>query len=121
MRKLWLVVYHANEDAFKLNSLDDIRSFGPDVCDYLGCLSRIWTGSRVRGRFAPVSPTRLSMWACLVGIAFKKSEAVRQAVKRDLISASLFEECSAQLVREKGHSPHIMDVFFCVQWLRWRA
>ena len=52
------------------------------------------------------------MWACLVGIAFKKSEAVRQAVKRDLISASLFEECSAQLVREKGHSPHIWDVFF---------
>ena len=52
------------------------------------------------------------MWACLVGIAFKKSEAVRQAVERDLISASLFEECSAQLVREKGHSPHIWDAFF---------
>ena len=111
VRKLWLVVYHANEDAFKLNSLDDIRSFGPDVCDYLGCLSRMWAGSRVRSRFAPVSPTRLSMWACLVGIALKKSEAVRQAVKRDLISASLFEECSAQLFREKGHSPHVWDVF----------
>ena len=36
---------------------------------------------------------------------------MRQAVKRELISASLFEECSAQLVREKGHSPHIWDVF----------
>ena len=47
----------------------------------------------------------------MVGIAFKKSEPVRQAVKRELISASLFEECSAQLVREKGHSPHIWDVF----------
>ena len=47
----------------------------------------------------------------MVGIAFKKSEAVRQAVKSDLISASLFEECSSQLVWEKGHSPHIWDVF----------
>ena len=65
----------------------------------------------MRSCFAPVSPTRLSMWACLVGTAFKKSEPVRQAVKRDLISASLFEECSAQLVREKGHSPHVWDVF----------
>ena len=110
VRKLWLQVYHANEDAFKINSLDEIRSFGPDVCDYLSCFSRLWSGCRVRSCFAPVSPTRLSMWACLVGIAFKKSEAVRQAVKRDLISASLFEECSAQLVREKGHSPHIWDV-----------
>ena len=111
VRKLWLQVYHANEDAFKINSLDEIRSFGPDVCDYLSCFSRLWSGCRVRKSFAPVSPTRLSMWACLVGIAFKKSEAVRQAVERDLISASLFEECSAQLVREKGHSPHIWDVF----------
>ena len=111
MRKLWLLVYHANQDAFKLNSLDAIRSFGPDVCEYLSCFSRMWQASRVRRCFEPVSPTRLSMWACLVGIAFKKSEAVRQAVKRDLISASLFEECSAQLVREKGHSPHVWDVF----------
>ena len=111
MLKLWLLVYHANQDAFKLNSLDAIRSFGPDVCEYLSCLSRLWKGSRVRRCFEPVSPTRLSMWACLVGIAFKKSEAVRQAVKSDLISASLFEECSAQLVWEKGHSPHVWDVF----------
>ena len=101
----------ANPDALKFDKLGEIRSCGPDVCDYLSCFSRAWPGSRVRSCFAPVSPTRLSMWACLVGIAFKKSEAVRQAVKRDLISASLFEECSAQLVCEKGHSPHIWDVF----------
>ena len=35
VRKLWLLVYHANQDAFKLKSLDEIRSFGPDVCDYM--------------------------------------------------------------------------------------
>ena len=108
---MWLQVYQANEDAFKFNSVDELRSFGPDVCDYLSCFSRLWSVSRVRSCFAPVSPMRLSMWACLVGVAFKKSEAVRQAVKRDLISARLFEECSAQLVREKGHSPHIWEVF----------
>ena len=27
------------------------------------------------------------------------------------LSASLFEECSEQLVIEKGHSPHVVDVF----------
>ena len=37
VRKLWLEVYHANEDAFKINSLDEIRSFGPDVSDYMSC------------------------------------------------------------------------------------
>ena len=67
VRTLWLLVYHANQDALKLNSLDEFRSCGPDVCEELSCYARVRCGSRARCCCAHVSPVRLSMWGCVGG------------------------------------------------------
>ena len=66
--------------------------------------------SKIRGAFYPVDVTRLSMWACLIGLAFKRNPKARAACEAHQITATMIES-SAQALREKtGFNPHVEEV-----------
>ena len=109
VRKLWLCDFHG-VDGWKLETVADIKRCGPDKCQYLQTLPREWSASRVRTQFAPLDPSRLSMWACLIGLAFKRSPEVREACAAGQISKDLFAASALAVQKKLGHNPHVEDV-----------
>jgi hypothetical protein len=50
------------------------------------------------------------MWACLVGLAFKKNKAARQACAQGRCNVDLFAASAQALKAEFGDIPHVENV-----------
>jgi len=110
VRKLVLVHYHQEHTQWKWNSRSDILKFGPDKCEYLKTVPAEWAATKIRSVFWPVDPSRLSMWACLVGLAFKKNKPARQACAQGRFIVDLFAASAEALKAEFGDIPHVENV-----------
>ena len=109
VRKLWLCHYEA-EEGWTWESVADIKRSGPDKCKYLESLPPEWPVARIRKTFAPVDPSRLHMWACIFGIAFKRDPKLKEACETQRITPDIFTASALACKKKLGHNPHVEDV-----------
>ena len=110
VRKLVLLHYHSGDVEWQWGSRAAIVSFGPDKCEYLKTVPKEWKEAKIRRVFYPLDLTRLSMWACLVGLAFKRKPAVKAACEAHQITAAMIESSAQELRKNAGDNPHVEDV-----------
>ena len=64
------------------------------------------------GTFHPVPPSRLSMWACLMGQAFKLTPHARLMWQsKEGVSVDMFKRHASKLDERTGVVPHVKQVW----------
>ncbi len=90
-----------------------IMTVGPDVADHM-CKLPMENDSgaaAVVRMFSPLPPTRMAMWACLMGIAFKQVPKALEAWQSGRVPVEVFIEHAERLKQEHGMTPHIQFVW----------
>ena len=115
-RKLWLTFYHAHPQEHWYNRQRELMLTNVDVnghCTQLPryCFSRPGNLHRM---CRPIDPTRLSMWACLLNIAFRDVKGFQEGFEAGHITLKHWEAAREQLSARLGHSPHPKQVAECI-------
>ena len=83
---------------------------GPDVKGHLESLTD-WTAPVLRSTFSPVAPSRISMWACLMGLTFKTLPGAEALWRSQRVSVETFRRHCAKLQERSGVPPHLKQVW----------
>ena len=84
---------------------------GPDVRGHLAELQD-WPARKLVSTFHPVPPSRLSMWACLMGQAFKLTPHARLLWQsKEGVSVDTFQRHASKLEQRTGVVPYVMQVW----------
>ena len=88
-----------------------VLQVGPDARQHLLALPWPARPERVIKLFAPLHPTCLSMWGCLMGIAFKKVPGALAAWKSGKVTEEVFKK-HAELQKTKWKcTPHLKYIW----------
>ena len=88
-----------------------ILGAGPDARGHLAELTD-WPRGKLVSTFRPVPPSRLSMWACLMGQAFKLTPQSRLLWQsKEGVSVDTFKHHASKLTDRTGVAPHVMQVW----------
>ena len=88
-----------------------ILRVGPDARGHLAELQD-WPARKLVSTFQPVPPSRLSMWACLMGQAFKSRPQARLLWQsKEGVSVDTFKHHASKLKDKTGVVPHVMQVW----------
>ena len=84
---------------------------GPDARGHLVSLQD-WPAHKLVSTCHPVPPSRLSMWACLMGQAFKLTPQARLLWQsKEGVSVDTFQRHASKLEERTGVVPHVMQVW----------
>ena len=110
-RKIFLKYHDAMGSDRWLWNRTAFMSVGPDAKSHLEALP--WTArpEAVVKMFSPIHPTRVSMWACLMGMAFKQVPGAVDAWRSGRATPELFRQHAERLKRGSGSTPHIKFVW----------
>ena len=111
MRKLWLKYEKAlgSWSAWTW-SKEAILHVGPDAAEHMGALPDL-RKVKLLAMFKPLPPTRWSMWACLMGIAFKQLPEAAKAFSEGRVPVEMFREHAERLREARGGNPHVKFVW----------
>ena len=88
-----------------------ILGAGPDARGHLASLVA-WPENMFASVFHPVPPSRLSMWACLMGQAFKLTPQARLLWQsKEGVSVDTFRRHALKLTEGSGVVPHVKQVW----------
>ena len=88
-----------------------ILGAGPDARSHLAELED-WPQDKLVSTFHPVPPSRLSMWACLMGQAFKLTPHARLLWQsKEGVSVDMFRRHASELKERTGVVPHVKQVW----------
>ena len=84
---------------------------GPDATGHLVSLQD-WPAHKLVSTCHPVPPSRLSMWACLMGQAFKLTPQARLLWQsKEGVSVDTFQRHASKLEERTGVVPHVKQVW----------
>ena len=83
---------------------------GPNVRAHLEELEE-WHGPTLLSTFAPLLPSRLSMWACLMGQAFKSLPQAVELWRSGTVPPNMFRRHANKLRSKLGIAPHMKHVW----------
>ena len=84
-----------------------VMKVGPDAKQHLDALPWRARPERVLKMFAPLHPTRFSMWGCLMGIAFKQVPGALEAWKSGSVTAEVFKRHAEIQTTKWKCTPHL--------------
>ena len=89
---------------------ESILEVGPDRREYLQSLLN-WSKPKLISEFSPLPPSRLSMWGCLMGQAFKLTPQAKLLWQSDRVPVDMFRRHAEQLKESSGVTPHVKQVW----------
>ena len=112
VRKIFLKFYHTQKPEQWHLPPESLKVASPDKGEH--CIKMpLYMSSRegnLRRAFRPVDPTRISMWTCLLNVAFAKVPGFQQAFCQGRVTLELWDAARLHLNSTFGHSPHPKQV-----------
>jgi len=123
VRKVCLHLVHSSGGTWPFDHTTWKQAF-PDTHNYLQKFPRFFDAPRISGFFRPLQYSRLSAWACLLGMAFEGVpgfvvQGFKEAYTQGRVTPKVWSQADEMAVSVSGHAAHPLWVaYFCMKVLQ---